>query len=373
MKQPHRITCAFATLAASVLLSSPARATPYLQTDLVSDVPGLAQLTDASLKNPWGMSFTATSPFWISDQATSSSTLYRVTNGIASKVALTVSIPTTGSLGQGPTGQVANTAGAAFFVNGTPSSFIFANLNGTISAWTGSLGTTAAAVVTSNNVYTGLALSGTGANAKLYAASSNGIDVFNSSFNPLLPAFVNNDPAIAGLVPFNVQTIGSSVYVTYAPPGRAAQTGAAEGSGAVAVFDTNGTLIRTLVSGGKLAAPWGVTLAPSTFGSFGGDLLVGNFSYAVAEINAFDPVSGAYLGTIGDQLGDPLINAGLWGIAFGNGASGDANTLYFNAGINNEADGLFGSIKAIPEPESVLLMIGGLGAALVAHRRRRPA
>ncbi len=112
-----------------------------------------------------------------------------------------------------------------------------------------------------------------------------------------------------------------------------------------------------------------IALAPSTFG---GDLMIGNFSFAVAEINAFDPLTGAYLGTVAGQTGNALINAGLWGIAFGNGVTGDASTLYFNAGINNETEGLFGAIRVIPEPESLLLFVMGSSALLAGIRRRRP-
>ena len=372
MNRPHRIAIALGTLAASLLFSATVLASPYAQTNLVSNVAGLAQITDPNLANPWGMSFTATSQFWISNQATNTSTLYRVTNGVVSKVALTVAIPTTPNGPQGPTGQVANTAGAGtFLVGATAASFIFADLNGTISAWNGAAGTTAQVKASTGKVYTGLAIAGTGASARLYAASASGIDVFDSTFAPVVGGFVNNDPAVAGLVPFNVQTIGSNVYVTYAAPGRNAQLSAAEGSGAVAIFNAAGVLQETLIAGSRLASPWGVALAPSTFGGFGGALLVGNFSFAVSEINAFDPLTGAYLGTIADQLGNPLINAGLWGIAFGNGVTGDANTLYFNAGINNEANGLFGAISAIPEPEMAWLFVAGLGGLLLGRRGRR--
>ena len=373
MKPSNRTIAIVGMLVACAIGLPTASASPYAQTNLVSDVPGLAQVTVPNLKNPWGMSFSASSPFWISDQGTNTSTLFRVTNGVAVPQALVVTIPTTGTGPQGPTGQVFNSAGTGTFtVNGTASNFIFANLNGTISAWNGSAGTTAVVRATPGGALTGLAIAGTGANARLYAASSAGISVFDSTFAPIAGGFVNNDPRLAGLVPFNVQTIGSSVYVTYALPGRANQIAAGAGSGAVAIFDTNGGLIRTLIAGSELASPWGLALAPVGFGGFGGDLLVGNFSFALPEINAFDPVSGAFVGTVAGQNGLALLNSGLWGIAFGNGSSGDANTLYFNAGINNEVDGLFGSIKAIPEPESVLLVVVGL-AALVGASRRRPA
>jgi hypothetical protein len=235
---------------------------------------------------------------------------------------------------------------------------IFANLNGTISAWNSSMGTTAKVVKTlpPGNLYTGLDIGGNASGDLLYAAntSQGKIDVFNSSFaltslglnafkDPLLPA---------GLVPFNVEHINDQLYVAYTPAGKPASVAAPEGAGAVAVFDTSGNFIKQLISGGKLAAPWGITLAPSTFGEFGGDLLVGNFSYAASEINAFDPVSGAYRGTLADENGNTLLKAanGLWDLTFGTGGNGGLpGTLYFTTGLNDEANGLFGAI--IPTPE----------------------
>jgi hypothetical protein len=162
------------------------------------------------------------------------------------------------------------------------------------------------------------------------------------------------DPNLpAGLVPFNIDNINGVLYVTYAAAGLpAARNSAPEGVGAVAAFDTSGNFIQQVTSGGKLASPWGITLAPSTFGQFGGDLLVGNFSYVAGEINAFDPVSGAYQGTLADENGNTLLagSQGLWYLTFGNGGNGGlADTLYFTAGLNAEADGLFGAINPTPE------------------------
>jgi uncharacterized protein (TIGR03118 family) len=191
----------------------------------------------------------------------------------------------------------------------------------------------------------------------LFAANDaqNRIDVFDGSFTPVsLGAGAFNNP-FPGLVPFNVQTIGGKIYVTYAPQGRAAQIAATEGQGAVAVFDTNGNLLQKLINGSKLASPWGVTLAPATFDGFGGDLLVGNFSYAAGEINAFDPASGAFLGQV---ISNPSFQ-GLWALDFGNGGNGgDPNILYFTTGLNGEKDGLLGAITT-PEPSSLVLVVVG--------------
>jgi len=360
----------------SATLGSVTARADYVQTNLVSDIPGFASIMDPSLKNPWGVSHSASSPFWISDQGTNVSTLYTVAGGTVSKNALTVAIPTTGSGAQGPTGQVNNNIASSFMVGAAPANFIFANLNGTISAWNNSAGTTAVVEAsTTGAVYTGLAIAGnTPATATLFAANGaqNRIDVFNGSFAPTSTSggFVNS-VLPAGLVPFNVQTINGNVYVTYAPAGRPAQISATAGMGAVAVFDTNGNLINQLITGGRLASPWGIALAPSSFGQFGGDLLVGNFSFAHSEINAFDPITGAWIGTIPIDTGANT-PGGLWALIFGNGGNGgNPNTLYFTDGVNGESNGLFGSITAVPEPSTWAMMIVGFaGVGFMAYRRR---
>src|SRR5262249_35552791 len=200
-----------------------------------------------NLKNPWGVSESAKSPFWVSDQGTSVSTLYSVTPTGVSKLGLTVTIPKTAAGPQGPTGQVNNNT-TSFLLNGSPAAFIFANLNGTISAWNRSVRTTAMIeATTAGAVYTGLAIAtDASGNSFLYAANGaqNRIDVFNGSFAPVsLGAGAFQDPLLPSdlsLVPFNVQNVDGSIYVTYAPAGRAAQTGATAGQGAVAIFDTAG-------------------------------------------------------------------------------------------------------------------------------------
>jgi uncharacterized protein (TIGR03118 family) len=217
-----------------------------------------------------------------------------------------------------------------------------------------------------------LTLSGT----QLYAANGaqNRIDVFDGSFHPVtLGAGAFVDPTLpAGLVPFNVQTIGGKIYVTYAPAGRPAQTSATPGMGAVSVFDANGVFQQRLITGTQLASPWGVTLAPSGFGQFGGDLLVGNFSFLASEINAFDPTTGAFIGTIPIDPGTGQSAGGLWSLAFGNaGNNGDPNTLFFTDGIDGEQHGLFGSLRAVPEPSTWAMMIlGFVGLGFMAYRRK---
>jgi uncharacterized protein (TIGR03118 family) len=376
MRPLHRVL-----LAASVALglSAPmADATvlsPYFQTNLVSDIAGLAPVTDLNLQNPWGVSESAASPLWISDQHAGVATLYTV-HGLSATPAggpppLVVTIPATASGPQGPTGQVNNSNMSAFLVNGASARFIFANLNGTISAWNG-VGTTAIPQATTPGaVYTGLAIGGTTSAPLLYAANGaqNRIDVFNGFFAPITIAggFPNPFP---GLVPFNVQNIGGQIYVTYALPGRAAQITAGPGNGAVAIFDLNGNFVRTVINGSQLASPWGITLAPIGFGPFGGDLLVGNFAYgnmssAGGEINAFDPTTGDFLAALDSN---PAWQ-GLWALTFGNGAAGgDPNILYFTTGLSDETHGLFAAL-AVPEP-STLALLGAAMLGFFALRRR---
>jgi uncharacterized protein (TIGR03118 family) len=336
-----------------------AEASTYVQTDLVSNIPGLALQTDPNLINSWGVSFLPGTPIWVSDQGANATTIYSVTDstGVSPEL-LKVDIPTTASGAQGPTGQISNTNPSSFTLgDGSSALFIFANLNGTISAWNlGLFGQPAEVEVTTPGaVYTGLAVNE--AHTMLYAAndSAGKIDVFNSSFQPVnLGDHAFKTPgkiAAQGLVPFNVTDIDGNVYVTYAPPGHTAQTQADLGDGAVAVFTESGKLepSKTL-SGGSLASPWGVAIAPSDWGQFSNDLLVGNFSYLHSEINAFDPKNGKFEGTIPISAGSGNMPGGLWDLTFGGGgmSNGSPNTLYFTDGINGETGGLFGAITSVP-------------------------
>ena len=348
-------------------------ASVYAQTNLASDVPGLAAFTDPNIVNPWGIANSATSPFWLSDQGSGLSTLY-IGNGMPQ--ALVVTVPPTG-IPSGPTGIVFNSSPTGFVLgDGSSATFIFDTLAGTIDGWNGGEGTTAAIQHTAPGaVYTGLAQSG----STLYAANftvGGTIDVYNSSFSPTtLPGnFV--DPTLpSGYAPYNIALINGDLYVEYAVVNPTnGMPIKSVGLGIVAEFDTNGNYIRTLVNGGAgslLDAPWGITQAPATgFGSFSGDILIGNFGNG--EINVYDPATGNLLGTLSNSSGNPIVNANLWALEFRTGGT-DVNpdALYFDAGIDNQTEGLFGDITVVPEPGSFgLILIGCAFIGLWAVSRR---
>jgi uncharacterized protein (TIGR03118 family) len=368
----------------------------FKQTDLASDIPGLATLTDPNLVNTWGLTaIPGHSPFWVNNMGTGTSSLYSVTGrtGVAPEnlngVAGTnfAAIPGGGAV-SGPTGIVAN--GTSSFLIGPmgsqkPAFFIFSNLNGSISAFNLSnvnAPTHNAATVevpASSASYTGLAItSASNPTPMLYAANgtTGAIDVFNGSFgHTTVPGGFVDTSLPSGLVPFNVEDIGGTVYVAYAPAGHPAQTMATAGMGAVATFSESGVLEKNLVIGGPLASPWGMALAPTDFPFFGGDLLVGNFSYVDGDvINAFNATTGMFEGKIDINPGAGNMSGGLWSLMFGGGGpSGDPLTLYFTDGINHEGDGLFGALT-VPEPSTWAMMLVGFGGlALFAARRRRTA
>jgi uncharacterized protein (TIGR03118 family) len=333
----------------------------YQQTNLVSDIAGVAQVTDSNLVNPWGISFSSTgagTPVWVSDQGTGKATIYTVTqSGTATKASLTVTIPTVGtSSPTGPTGQVFNST-TDFAIPGpnrtVPAAFIFDTLQGTIEGWdpNSSGGTSSAEIVVNNSstaVYTGLADGSSGGQNYLYAANDiarPGIEVYNSSFIKTTLAGNFVDPKLPkGSVPYNIVNINGKLFVTY--------RGTISGGGAVAEFNTNGTFVRQIASnkkGGNLQSPWGVALAPSTFGKFSNDLLVGNFGSG--RIDAYS-LKGRFAGQLATTARKPITIPGLWSLAFGNGLkAGPTNTLLFTAGIDGETHGLFGTLQAVTAPK----------------------
>jgi len=318
----------------------------YVVTNLVSDLPGLAQLQDTNLVNPWGISFNSTGPFWISDNGSGLSTLYVVTNSASgaptvTKLGLEVAIP-----GECvPTGQLFNNTGA---FNGDL--FIFAGEDGTISGWRGALGTTAELlVVNTNAVYKGITLvTNTGEPLLLLANFRTGmVDIYDTNLNLTSVA----DPhAPAGYAPFNVQNLGGMVFVTFAKQDANKHDDVAgAGNGLIDVLDVaTGKFHRFATgsgAGGHLKAinsPWGMAVAPAWFGRASDRLLVGNFGSGT--IMVFE-ANGEFEGELESTSHHPVVIDGLWGLAFGNGGrAGVPGALYFTAGLNGEADGLFGSI-----------------------------
>ena len=369
-----RSTFPVATICAMLLMAALPQglsaSTIYKQTNLVSDIPGLAVTTDPNLKNPWGVSFGATSPFWASNQRTNTATLY---DGAGNIVPLVVSIPSIG-VPQGPTGQVFNGTSNFVLSNGSPALFLFSTLDGQILGWNGAAGTTALnAATTTGAIFTGLTNGSIGNTNYLYAASATGqIHVFDGSFtdvsNTTFAGKFSDPNAVPGFNPYNIQNINGNIYVTYAN----VPMGVATPGGFVDEFDSSGNLLQRIATGGSLFAPWGITLAPAGFGSFGNDLLIGQFGSG--EILAFDPVTNQFLGSVDDGNG-PIVNSGLWALKFRTaGPNIDPNTLYFTAGINGEADGLFGAIAPTPEPGTLSLLftaIGSLGGGSLIWRRKR--
>jgi uncharacterized protein (TIGR03118 family) len=359
------------SIAAAPLVGPPAGAqNSYVQTNLVSDIPGLARFTDPLLVNPWGISLSATSPFWVANNHTGTSTLYN-TQGV--KQGLVVHIPAPGGGTGAPTGTVFNGTGAFAPLNGPSPLFLFATEDGTIAGWHPSTGTTAPILIDNSGagaIYKGLALAGTGSSARLYAANFHAgtVDVWDANLGQVFGGFL--DPTLpAGFAPFNVQNLGGNIFVTYAMQDAAkVDEVAGPGLGYVDVFNPAGAFLSRLISQGPLNAPWGLALAPAGWGAFGGDLLVGNFGDGM--INAFNPLTGAFLGALHNAGGTPLSIDGLWALQFGNGGNGgNPNLLYFTAGLDDETHGLFGSLTATPEPTSCLLVASGV-ALIVGYRRK---
>jgi uncharacterized protein (TIGR03118 family) len=355
--QVARARLRFALLMITVIAFVPAAmAQHYLQTNLVSDIPGLATFTDPDLVNAWGIARGPTSPWWVNDNGTGKSTLY---NDAGVKQGLIVSIPPLS--GSSPTGMVFNGVATDFLVDpnvpGSSAHFIFATEDGVISGWNS--GTAAVTKIDNSGsgaVYKGLAI-GTFNNANyIYATNFVGgkVEVYDSSWSSVtlkVDQFV--DPKLPhSYHPFNVQNIGGNLIVTFAKFDGSKDEVHGRGFGFVDEFDTGGNLIKRFQHGPWLNAPWGVALAPAHFGKFSHHLLVGQFGSG--QIAAYEIKSGEFEGRLHGRRGVLAID-GLWALAFGSGLdgtkNGPANTLFFTAGPNDEENGLFGTLTAIRDDD----------------------
>ncbi len=337
-----------AALVVVVPLPAGGAAGGYTQTNLVSDQPGVAQTMDPNLVNPWGMSRSATSPIWVSDNGTDVATLYNgdVNGSPVGIQGLVVSIP-----GGAPTGQVFNdvstTNPTAFNLPGTTTAarFMFIGEDGDLSAWAGG---TAATLVhhTDDAIYKGLAIAHSPSGPMLLAANfgAHKIDVFDSAFNLVDSAGMFSDPTLpADYAPFNVAEINGQIFVTYALKGGEDDI-AGPAHGFVDVYTTSGAWVKRFASHGVLNSPWGITTAPANFGQFSNDLLIGNFGDG--RIHAFDPNTGEVLGTLRGTSGVPLAIDGLWGLITGDPGAGGVDSVWFAAGPDDESHGLLGTLRA---------------------------
>lgn len=322
--------------------ADPAGNTPFVKTVVVADQAGMAPVTDPDLVNPWGVAFgpaASPTPLWTANNGTATSTLYS-TSPAPTKIGLTVQTP------PAPTGVVFNDTDQFTLPDGTPSRFLFDTLGGQLVAWpapvTGQPPATVATPVATVDgaVFTGLALAHTPRGPRLYAADATStVRVYNGRWQQIATL---SDPKLpAGLTPYNVAVLNDKVYVSYAPPPPLEAT--AKVHGAIDVYDLHNKLIKRLVTGRVLDGPWGMAIAPEGWGSFGGALLVGNEDGG--QIHAYDPKSGALLGTLRDSKGNSVGYDGLWGIAFGNGVIGTPDDLVIVAGTDEYQHGVVALVR----------------------------
>jgi uncharacterized protein (TIGR03118 family) len=304
---------------------------------------------DGDLVNGWGIVASPTSPWWVADNGTQKSTLYNGNTG--AKLGLVVTIP------GHPTGIVFNGATSDFKVDSGGglvfARFIFATDDGQIAGWNGA-GPAISAATTPDAIYLGLAIGSSGGANYLYAANfpAARVDVFDATYHiQHLSGGDFVDPGLpAGYAPFGIQAIGNEIFIAFAKQDAAGDEELhGEGLGYVSAFGMDGSFHGRVASAGELNAPWGLAMAPSDFGKFSGDLLVGNFGDG--RIHAFRPAASGWEehGLIKGTDHRPISIDGLWGIGFGHGAStgsGPSNTLFFAAGPKDETEGLFGSITA---------------------------
>ena len=350
-------TATFVLGVSAVAQQALAQAQHYIQTILVADQASVAAMTDAHLVNPWGVSRSSASPWWISDNGTGLSTLY---DGKGDSLPLVVTIPPADSNSQTgtPTGTIFNGTSSFTLAPGKPAIFLFVTEDGTISGWNPGVAATAAVIVVNTkekSVFKGLTSatveSEHGPQTLLYAADFRKarVQVYDSEFHHLeeLSERFRDEELPEGYAPFNIQNVGGNLVVTFALQDSAKHDEVdGAGLGYAAIFSPEGRLIRRLQHGPWFNAPWGITGVPSDFGIYSHDLLIGQFGSC--EILAFNPVNGRFEGRLQDASNHPITIDGLWGLSFANGqVAGSATALYFAAGSNHEQDGLFGSIMAV--------------------------
>jgi uncharacterized protein (TIGR03118 family) len=351
-----RLICPLATamsvaacMVAVLGIVAPAQAGPtFVVTNLITNDQAVnpAQITDPNLVNPWGVSFGPATPLWVSNEGPGVASLYSIGPNDQVSIVQSPDFPVVIQGGE-VTGQVFNPSTTAF--NGDP--FLFVTLNGAVEGWRPALGNTAELLSpTSSNSYDGATLVTVNGNEYLLTANNKtgNIDVFT---DPNLPA---------GFVPYNVQVLNGVVYVTYEQAGK---------SGIVDAFTTSGSFLARVGTGGSLDQPWGLAIAPASFGSLAGDLLVGN--KGSGEISVFNLANDTALGTLNGANGSPIVIPDLWSLFIGNGAgAGSTNEIYFTAGVGGYADGLLGDIQlqSVPEPSTAAL--GLISVALLAARWR---
>jgi uncharacterized protein (TIGR03118 family) len=355
-------TCVAGAASALALSAAPAAFASdfYQQRNLVSDSTKIhAEQHDPNLVNAWGLAFNPFAVAWVADNGTGVATLY---NGNGNPQSLVVTIPGAGGATGDPTGEVFY-GGPGFVVTkgnaSGPSRFLFASEDGGIAGWSPMADPTHAIRMVGNGtttaVYKGIAISGTGHGTLLYATDfHNGkVDVFDTSFKPVtLPGKPFYDPNLpAGYAPFGLQAINGDLYVSYAKQDAARHDDVkGAGFGFVDVYTPEGKLLRRFASHGALNAPWGMALAPASFGHFSNRLLVGNFGNGA--INAYDLATGQWLGELKGHDHKPIRIDGLWGIAFGNGLNDQPiDALFFSAGPNDESNGLYGRLDVVPGDE----------------------
>lgn len=325
----------------------------YTQVNLQSDQPNQAAFQDANLVNAWGIVINPSGTIWIANNGTGTSTTYDL-DGKAKSTIVTIPLPAGNTASHAsPTGVVFNSTNDFSVTSGTKSSaadFIFATEQGTISGWHKNVDATHAILVVDNSaagaIYKGLAIGSSKAGVNyIYATNFHAgtVDVFDGTFKPALTGTFIDPKPVKGFAPFGIRNLNGFIYVTYAMQDDMKHDDVkGKGHGYINIFDSSGTFVRRFTSKGKLNSPWGMDLACSNFGSFNGALLVGNFGDGT--ITAFD-FNGKTLGQLESSAKTPIVIDGLWGLTFGLGCSGgERNTLYFTAGPNDEAHGLFGMI-----------------------------